>query len=339
MRIERVGDVSVWWIARPRGARLGPRTALAAALVILPLFVAVLAWVRLREERLWPWTTVTPMSPTAAQYMLRYFYLLLGGFLLAVVSSMPAWRRLRDLAQRDLRTARTCAEEGDWASAGLHLHRAAVLRAELGIRPSGDRDEEIERLDALIAPRLPPLRRLFIYHAALPPALPESPESGFQPRVVPISVAGGWWTAAIITIVAVAMLGHLSAALAARDWRALVNLNFIVEAAVLLAYGYLGLTGLLGRRRYFRFSPGVAELLHFKLRAGASETESIPLRRCDVYLDVTRPSAMLTLVDRDRRRRIAEYELGGGREVIETCLRAVLSVAPEHPLPKDELTG
>jgi hypothetical protein len=263
-----------------------------------------------------------------------------------VAVSAPAWRRLARTAHQDLNDARRFAERGEWQAAALHLHRHVLLRAELKtstLAKGGYRgapvDAEVARLDQYLAPHLSPGRRLYLYHSKTPPVLPESPEAGFQPRVVPVATAGGWWTAGIVSLVAVAMFGHLAGALASGDWRSLARLNFIIEAGAVLAYVVVVMGGFLGRRTYFRFSPGVAELLRFKLRARSTETQAILLRRCDVFLDLTGPGTVLSLADRTTGRRVAEYELGRGAEVVETCLRAVLSTAPEHTLPAHELTA
>lgn len=331
MDIERVGSVEVWSVERPRGPRLSPRAALIAGVIVLPSFISALWWVHSRGERVWPWGTVTLLAPSVPQYLLRYLYLLTAGFFYVVAVSAPAWRRLARTAREDLDDARRLVELGEWPAAALHLHRHVLLRGAL--------DDDVVRLDQLISPHLQPGRRLYLYYWGTPPTLPDSPEAGFQPRVVPVSTAGGWWTAGIVALVAVAMFGHLAGVLASGDWRSLARLNFIVEAGVVLAYGAVVMGGLLGRRAYFRFSPGVAELLRFKLRASATETQAISLRRCDVFLDLTGPGAVLSLADRASGRRMAEYELGRGREITETCLRAVLSTAPEHPLPPHELTA
>ena len=335
MKLERVGEVSVWWVQRPAASRVPPRVALAAVfLIVLPL-VAVLVWADARGERLWPWTTVMPILPGGLQYVLRYLLLLGGGVIYVLAVSVPAWARLTRTARADLEQATVDARAGRWVRVALHLHRYGILRGELGRRP----DPVVDELDRAARPHLPSLRRLYVYYRNTPPPMPETPTAGFHPRVVPLSVGGGWWTGAIVAVLAVGALADVRDAFVTGNWQALNNVSFIVVAAVLAAYAYVYAAGFLGRRSYFRFAPGSAELMQFKVRANKTRTETVLLRACDVFLDVTRSVAALSFVEHPGGRRIAEYHLSRDPQTIETCLRAVLSEAPVHSLPEGELTA
>lgn len=335
MKIETIAEVGVWWVQRPASPRVSPRVAWATACIILPPLAATLVWVHRSGEPLWPWSTLTPITASGRLYLLRYLMLLAGGLAYLLLSSAPAWLRVSRTARADIEDAERAVREGRWEQAALHLHRHALLRGDLGRPP----DARTEPLDHTVGPHLTPHRRLYLYYRTDPPPIPDTPGAGFQPRVVPVSIAGGWWTGLIAALLAVGLVSELRDALVTGQWRMLLNVNFIVVAALLVVYAYLYTAGFFGRRSYFRFTPGTAELLHFKVRASRTRTETIPLRACDVCLDLTRPTAVLTFVDRAGGRPLADYHLTRDPQTIETCLRAVLSQAPIHPLPAGELAG
>ncbi|MCK4659168.1 MAG: hypothetical protein KAV82_06560 [Phycisphaerae bacterium] len=335
MKIETIGQVGVWWIERPAGPRVPPRVGLCAVLLVVPPVAAVLTWVGLRGEALWPWSTVTPALPSHPQYLLRYLLLLAGGVVYIVGRSVPAWVRLARTARADIAQAQNEVQSGRWEQAALHLHRHALLRGELSRRV----DPAVIELDQAARPHLPTHRRLCIYYRRSPPPVPESPTAGFQPRVVPLSIAGGWCTGVIVAVLMIGALTEARDAWLTGQWQALGNLGFVVLVLALAVYAYIYTVGFLGRRSYFRFAPGIAELLQFKVRASKTQAETIALRSCDVFIDLTRPAAILAFVECSSNRRIAEYHLSRSPQTIETCLRAVLSDAPVHTLPNGELTG
>ncbi|MFH0981354.1 MAG: hypothetical protein V2A79_07440 [Planctomycetota bacterium] len=314
---------------------MAPRIAAAVALLILPALTATLVWVHLRHEPLWPWSTVVAAVPSGPQYLLRYLVLLAGGLVYVVASSVRAWVRLARIARTDLEQAGHEAQTERWDRVALHVHRHGLLCGELGRRP----DPAAEELDRAARPHVPGARRLYVYYPGAPPPLPEAPHAGFQPQVVPLSIAGGWWTGVIVAVLAVGALAELRDALVTGHWRPLQDIRFVVVAMVLAGYAYVHAAGFFGRRDYFRFAPGTAELMQFKVRTQKTRTETILLRDGDIFLDLTRPVARLAFVERSTGRWLAEYHFGRDPQTIETCLRAVLSEAPIHALPERELTA
>ncbi|MCP4594771.1 MAG: hypothetical protein GY842_28905 [bacterium] len=335
MRIERVGEVEVWWIERPGGARVAPRVALSALVVIAVPLVLLLWWLDGQGERWWPWTTVVQFSPSLGHYVLRYLLLLGGAAVYVVGSSALAWRRLGLTAQADLDQAQSAADGGRWSEAAVCLHRYGIMRSELGRQA----EPRAQALDRMVRPHLGGGRRLYVYHRSTAPPVPETPSAGFQPQVVPISVAGGWWIGLVVAVLAIGALAELRDALVTGVWSGLLNVNFVAAAAILAVYAYVSAAGFLGRRSYFRFAPGTAELLRFRAFAASTHIDTIPLRECDVFLDVTGFSATVAFVERSGGRVVAEYHLSRSPRTLEICFRAVLSAAPVQALPERELTS
>ena len=335
MQIERIGEVSVWWIPRPMGARLSPRFAVLVVLLVVPPLAATLWWVSARGEALWAWSTVVPFEPSGPQLLLRYLLLLGVALALGVAVSAPAWGRLARTARRDLAQAEGAARAGRWEEAALRLHRYGLLRGERGRAAA----PAAGALDQLCRPHLPTQRRLHVYYGADPPPVPEMPAAGFEPRIVPQSVAGGWWTGAIVALLAVGALAELRDAWVSRHWQDLLNVNFVLAAVLLAGYAGAYVLGFLGRRSYLRFAPGVVERLQFAVRTDRTRVAAIAVRDCDAFLDVTHRTAAFDLVERATGRRLMSCCLARNPDTVEACLRTILSEAAQRPLPERELTG
>ncbi|MCP4250473.1 MAG: hypothetical protein GY778_25805 [bacterium] len=334
---SHVGDVELWWIPRPRSPRTSLRRALLAGAVLLPGIIAAAAWgwaVVGDARGLWPWSRE---DITGAQILLRYLSVLVVAWGYVVLRSAPAWVRARRLAREDLAAAEhavadTAADPARWRRAGVHLHRSCLLRREVwpGLpQRVGELDEQIRR-------HLRPGRRLYIYYPDRPPPLPETPEAGFEPRVV-LSAVFGWWTIPMFVVLASTVYAELTGSLKSQQWFTLRVFNFVVLASLLLALIYTCIMALMGRRQYFRFAPGVAELLSYGIIGRHPTVQAIGLREGDVVLDLTGSSIVLGAFQKNRGRPPRRHYLARSPEVIETCLRAVLSTAAVRPLPETQL--
>ncbi|MBN1512313.1 MAG: hypothetical protein JXB13_09885 [Phycisphaerae bacterium] len=337
MRIEPVGDAHVWWVPRPPGPRTSVRAAVSAgALLALGLGAAVVCTLRHGLE-LWPWPTVVPMTPTASQLAVRYLSLACAGLLYLVLRSLPGWLRVRRVLRSDEAAVGPCMEENAWAEAACRLHRCAHLRRELygpGRMPSWTAEADVR-----IRPHLASARRVYVHYRGEPPRVPDRPEAGFAPCIVPVSVAGGWWMVPIVLVLAAAVLADLGTAVHRGSYGGLASVNFVVAATVVVVYLGTHLLALLGWRTYFRFAPGVAEVLNFRVWRSRPDVSTVQLGEYDALVDVTGPSIVLTLVERDTRAWYRVWQLRNTAENREVCLRALLSGAEVPDLSREHLMG
>jgi len=231
--------------------------------------------------------------------------------------------------------ARQLAESGHWQEAGRRLHRCMQLARELtGTRPPPVWAVE---LDCRIREHFASSRRLYVYYSRSRPACPASPDAGFAPRVVPVSQAGGWWVVPIVLVVAAGVFVDVSEAVRNAESAALLSFNFVLAAAIILVYGGMQVMALLGWRSYFRFAPGMAELLTYRIWRSRAHVDAIPLRECDVMIDTTSRQIVLTLVDRGADACVRTYTIRHTADNLDACLRSVMSAAPMQALSHEEL--
>jgi hypothetical protein len=334
--IEPVGDVELWWIVRPAPPRLSLRTfGVATAVIALPLLGLLVGSGRFGGEP-WPWPTVGPLDPTAAQVATRYQLLALAGLAYLGLRSVGPWIRIGRTLRSDLSAARSRVAAGDWTEAALHLHRHAVLAREFwGRDPRGP---ESTRLDADIRQHLGTSRRVYLHVHRRRPALPDNVEAGFSPRVVPSSVAGGWWMVPVILVLAANVFADLTTALQSGQWHVLVRFSFVLSSAILAVYAAVHLLALMGWREYLRFAPGMVERVTYRVLRTGPKIEPIHLRTYDAFVDLTGWTIGLTLTDPRRNRTVFSCQLWNNAENLDSCLRSLLSVADVAPPPQDALT-
>jgi hypothetical protein len=333
--IQHLGHVEVWWIQRPAGPRTSAVAAAWAAVFVATLLGTALWWTWRREEPLWPWQTLTPLTPSTPQIAVRYLSIAAAGLVYIVIRSLPGWIRLIRQVQQDRRKAEELVDQHAWDEAGLRLHRGTQLLRELaGNRPPPD---WAVGLDRRIREHLSMSRRVYVYYSGSRPACPDSPEAGFAPRIVPVSHAGGWWVVPIVLVLAAGVFVDVGEAVRNAESARLTSFNFVLAAAIILVYAGMQAMALLGWRSYFRFAPGLAELLTYRIWRSRPYVDTIPLRSCDVMIDTTSWQIVLTLVDRGADACVSSYQVRRSPENLETCLRSVLSSAPIQSLSREEL--
>jgi len=323
-RIERIGNADVWWIPRPAGPRTSVRAAAVAGVLLAGCMAGAVVWTWRGGLELWPWPTVVHMTPTASQLAVRYLSLAFAGLLYLTLRSLPGWLRVRRVLRSDESAVGPCMEQG-------------ALRREL--HGPGRMPLWAEKADGLIRPHLSSARRVYVHFRDAVPRIPERPEAGFTPCVLPVTVAGGWWMVPIVLVVAAAVLADLVTAVHRGSWGHLASVNFVVAATIVIVYLCAQLLALLGWRTYFRFAPGVAEVLNFRVWRNRPNVSTVRLREYDVLLDVTGSSIVLTLVDRRTRAWYRVWQLRNSAANREICLRALLSTAETPDLSPEHLMG
>jgi hypothetical protein len=275
------------------------------------------------------------MTPSTSQLAVRYLSLASVGLLYLVLRSLPGWVRAGRVIRADRRAIESRIKEGAWAEAACRLHRCTHLRRELfgpGRTPSW-----AKQADDRVRPHLSAARRLYVHYRDPAPALPGRPEAGFTPRVVPVSVAGGWWMVPIVLVLAAAVLADVGAAVHRRAFAGLATVNFVVAATIVVVYLTTHLLALLGWRTYFRFAPGVAEVLNYRIWRSRPDVSTVPLRAYDTLLDLTGSSIILTLVERGARAWTRVWQLRNNTENRDVCLRALFSRAEIPGLSREHL--
>ena len=324
---ETLGEVELWWVECPPSPRLTVRNAVAVAVLAAVAFLAAVVWALAgagQVSDLWPWSRGEVSGPQVA---LRYLSVLLVAAVYVLVRSIPAWVRCVRTARSDLDAAEQLTRLARWRQAGIRLHRHGLLWRRVWRRLP----EQVRELDGAIRRGLQRRRRLYIYYWREPPPLPETPEAGFSPRIVPAAITR-WWTLPVFIVLLATAYAELTGTLHGQQWRTLRAVNFVVLTALLGGYGYVYLTVALGRRDFFRFAPGVAELLIFGVVGRRAKVRSIRLRDGDVVLDLTGSSLVLAALSGSAGQRARRYYLARRPEVIEACLRAAM-----HPLPETQL--
>jgi hypothetical protein len=329
---HRMGDVELWWLNRPARPRMSIRSAVIGVCILIPISAAaagrVLA-VTDDAESLWPWSDP---NASAEQIVLRYLFVLIVALFYALARSLPAWIRSTRQANSDLVEAEGFCDQGRWFEAAIRLHRHCVLRREVWRRLP----VKVRALDERIRPYLDHRRRVYIYFKGRPPELPEFPEAGFSPMVVPTAIVG-WWSVPMIILLAATAYAELSGTLKSTAWTSIRAANFFVLAGLILIYVYLYAAAALGRRDYFRFAPGIAEFMSFGIIGRRAKVRSIRLRECDVILDLVGPKLTLATVPESPRQKQQQYILNKKPEVIEASLRAVFSTASIREMPNTQL--
>ena len=326
------GGVELWWIRRPAPPRTTVPRAAATGVILVAVCLAAMMWsAALSPGRadIWPWSIGKINS---AQVAMRYLSVFLVAWVYVVLRSLASWVRSARQARRDLTATSDLVMAERWPEAARTLHRCCLLWRDVW----GRLPARAPVLDEIIRTRLQPRRRLYVYYVGSPPAIPDTPEAGFAPRVVPGAMVG-WWTMVVFVALAATTYAELTGALRSQQWRVLRAVNFAVLACCLLGYAYVYVMTALGKRQYYRFAPGVAQLLTFGIIGLRAKVQSICLRKHDAILDVRGSSVLLAVVQPAGAPGSRSCRLARRPDVIETCLRAVLSTAPVREMPDAQL--
>jgi len=326
--VTYAGAAAVWWIPRPRGPRISLLTAAITWLVALPITAATAVWSRAQSNPLWPF--VQPVT-SGSEMLLRYEIVLLVCLVYVTLRSLPLWYRHYRLARRDARAIDAAIAGEHWETAGLLVHRYCLMVSAIWRRVPA----RVAAWDELLRRKLPRHRRLYVYYHRRRPALPPDPTVSFTPAVIPPPQPSLWSALALIPV-ALLLYPVMIEILRNRNWGLLILLNAALLAAILVSYGTYFLLTLLGRSYYFRFAPGVVQLVKYRLGRRRPGIESYDLRQVHAVLDLSSRWPGLTLLDTPGYKR-ETFRLPRGDDVVETVLRASLSSAPSLPLPEEML--
>ena len=308
------------------------RRAAAAWAVIVLLILATIAFLMARAQPLWPWGF--PL-PSRVHIVLRY-ELIAAVFLgYATSLSLSSWSLYRRLSAEDERNVQRFVDAGQWHAAARTLHRYCLLHSSVWRKVPAT----VKRWDVVIRPHLPKKRRLYIYHDWEKPELPPQPESGFAPEIVPLG-APAWWKGCAVLMLATFVYAGLTFAFrqpSPNRLRALTDINLLLMVGLLLGYGVSVGLNVLGRRKYFRFAPGLAQIMQFRIFHKAASVESVDIRAHDTFLDLSGSPVTLSFIHRDTREQRFAYPLPYKEETIRAALRSILSTAPTPPLPDEQL--
>ncbi|NLX14505.1 MAG: hypothetical protein GXY44_12745 [Phycisphaerales bacterium] len=302
-------------------------SVLLAGAAIIPLTAGTLLYLHHMDLSLWPFGR--PIT-TLAEIVLRYEMIALVCLAYVILRSLPGWLRYRLLARADARAIEEAIARKRWEEAAVRLHRYCLLVSAIWRRIP----PRAVVWDNLVRPWLPRNRRVYVYFYADPPPLPQKVTASFAPEVFPPNQPSLW---SAILLVPVAMMLYLIILDIARSgqWPQLLFVNVILLIVILVLYGGYFLMALLGRSRYYRFAPGVIQLIKFDLSRRRPQIETFDLHRVQLVIDLVGDSAVVTLHTAGDRQ--VCLRLGGGQEVSDALLRAALSTAPRPPLPEEGL--
>jgi len=328
--VTYLGPVAIWQIAKPRGPRLSLWRAMFGWFVGLPLTAATMLWNWAESQPMWPFGR---RLDSAGEIVLRYELILLVCLAYITLLSLPAWWRHRRLARQDAVAIDAAIREQRWEQAALLVHRYCLLVSAVWRRVPA----RVATWDALLRPRLPRHRRLYVYFRKTPPVIPTDAAASFTPVVIPPPHPPTW---AAIALIPVGLMLYLLVMDILRKgyWQRVLLFNAVLLALILVGYGFYFFAALMGRSHYFRFAPGAIQLLQFTLFRRRPLIESFELRRIDIVLDLSAAWPGVTLLNTPGYRR-ETFRLPKGPEVIEALLRAALSTAPSPPLSKEHLVA
>ena len=326
--VTYIGPAAIWWIPKPRGPRISFWSTLVAWLVGLPVTGATLVWLHLKSEPLWPFGR---QVSSLAEILLRYEIVLLVCLVYVTVRSLPLWVRHHRLAKRDAKAIDAAIRAEQWDTPGLLVHRCCLLVSTIWRRVPG----RVAAWDDVLRQKLPRHRRLYVYFRDKAPPLPPDATASFTPAVIPPPRPSLWSAAALIPVTLLLYLLVLDILRKGYPER-LILFNALLLIVILVSYGTYFLLSLLGRSHYFRFAPGVVQLVKFGLRRRRPAIETFDLRQVHAVLDLSSAWPALTLLDTPGYKR-ETFRLPRADDVTEAVLRASLSTAPSPPLPEETL--
>lgn len=326
-QVHYVGPVAVWSVPRPRTPRLTLRGAATAWLVAIPLTGATLLWLEALGRPLWPFGRRIEQLP---EILLRYEITGLAFLVYATLVSLPLWWRMRRLARRDVRAIDDAMRAGRWEQAALLLHRYGLLMTAIWRRLPA----RALAWDGVVRRRLPRHRRMHLYWHRSPVSLPPDPTAGFAPVVLPPPAPSGW---AALGLLPVAFLVYvlLMDVAGGGAWQRLVLVNAVLLMLILVGYSAYFVGALLGKSQFYRFAPGVFQVVRYGVGARTPQIEAHDLRASQVVLDCSSRYPALTITSPDGARHT--FRLPRKPDAPEAVLRAVLSTAPIEQMPEDQL--
>jgi len=325
--ITYVGPAAVWWIPKPRGPRLSVWSVILAGAAILPLTAGTLLYLHDMDLPLWPFGR---QITTLAEIVLRYEMIALVCLGYVLLRSLPGWLRYRRLAHQDAQAISAAIEGERWEEAAMRLHRYCLLVSAIWRRIP----PWAGAWDGLIRLRLPRNRRVYAYYNSDPPFLPPGVTASFTPEVFPPNQPSMWSAVLLVPIALLLYLIILDIA-GSGQWPRMLLFNVILLVVILVLYGGYFLLALLGRSRYFRFAPGVIQLVKFDLSRHRPKIETFDLRRTHLMIDLCGASPTVTIPTGNGRH--VTLRPRGGKDVNDAVLRAALSTAPRPPLPEEGL--
>ena len=327
-RVTYTGPAAIWWIPKPRGPRVSLVTAAAAWLIGLSLTAATMLWSHSQSSPLWPFGRPVLSS---VEILLRYEIILLVCLAYVTLCSLRRWVQHIRVARHDARAIDAATRAERWETAGLLVHRYCLMVSAIWRRVPA----LATSWDEILRQKLPRHRRLYVYYRGPLPSLPTDPTASFTPAVMPPPHPSLW---SAIGLVPVGLLLYwLVLDVIQRGYpQRIVLFNAVLLGVVLLTYGSYFLLSLLGRSNFFRFAPGVAQLVKFGLSRRRPKIETYDLRQVHAVLDLSSRWPGLTLLDTPGYKR-ETFRLPRGDDVIEAVFRASLSTAPTPPLPEETL--
>ncbi|UCD28014.1 MAG: hypothetical protein JSV03_13080 [Planctomycetota bacterium] len=326
--ISYLGTVGIWWIPKPRGPRTSLWVALIAWLVWFLLLVATMLWLHASSRSLWPFGR---QISSLAEILFRYELIVIVYLTYTTFLSLPVWIRCGRQARRDASAIETAIQQERWERAALLVHRYCLLVSGVWRRVPA----RVATWDGLIRKKLSRHRRLYVYFRDRAPEVPPDAAAGFTPAIIPpphptlLSAAALLVIAMLIYLLIIDIVEH-------GYWQRIVLFNAVLLLLILIGYGSYFLSSVLGRGYYFRFAPGVMQLVRFTLRRQQPTIETFNLREAHVVLDLCSPWPAMTLINTPGYRR-QTFRLSKGTKVTEALMRAVLSASPCPPLPEDGL--
>ena len=329
-QVTYTGPVAVWWIPKPAGPRVSLRTAGITWFLAVLVLAGTTLLLQAQSKPLWPFGR---RISSAAEIAMRYELILLVCLVYVTVRSCGVWLRCRRLARVDARAVDRAIQAERWELAALLLHRYCLLMSAVWRRVPA----QAGAWDSMLSRRLPRHRRLYVYYRGDRPALPTDVTASFALAVVPPPQPSLWSAVGLIPV-AFLLYGLLFDIVQRGHWQRAILFNAVLLGAVLVGYGLYFFMALLGRSHYFRFAPGVMQLVKFTVGRRRPVIETFDLRRLNAVLDLSSPWPGLTLLNTGRYRR-ETFRLPTRGPVLEALFRASLSTAPSPPLPEDQLVA
>jgi hypothetical protein len=328
--LTTAGTAAVWWIPKPRSPRVTLLATVWAWAAALPLVAGTLWWMARESDSLWPFG-----HPVAgpAELLLRYEIVLIVCLMYVTLKSLPMWMRHGLVARRDRAAIEAAILAGQWERAGLLVHRYCIMRSAFRRRMPG----RVAAWDERIRGRLSRHRRFYVYYSLYRPPLPEDVTSSFTPVVTPPPRPPLWSAAGLVPITWLLYMLILDV-VRNRYWQRLVVFNAVLLMVILVTYGTYFALMLLGQSHFFRFAPGVLQMVRYRAGRRRPMIETFDLRHVHVALDLSSKWPAVTVFGDAGRSGVA-FRLPRGEEAITATFRACLSTAPSPPLPEDDLMG
>jgi hypothetical protein len=312
------------------------QVALIGWLTLLILFIAT--WSRLSASGFVVWPFNRPLGsppPARLQQFFKYELIFAVFWSYGTLRSIPGWVRYWRLANEDAAQINTFIARDEWKQAAAKIHRCELLRRVLLKRPTN----RLAEWDAKVRPNLSPAKRIYVYYRENPPPIPDGAVNAFIPEVIPLSQPRAATLIGLVPMLAAMWLLVMSILENTANWYRLLSFNSLVMITLLLGYGVLYARWVLGRSKYLRLAPKIAQIIQYRTLSPKPIIDTFDLRNHNVILDLTGMTPTLSFIHRKDQRRPRTVLLPGGNRHVPACLRAALSAAAAHPLDDHELIG